>query len=252
MNGDLLRGIVAAQRAGRDVVLATRLTDGAQELFALDPLVCEWVVAEEVAPARVARGKGSSRRDGAVLRGVENEAIAAVARAAAPRTIDTADGPVFLRPYLQPVHLIVIGAVHIAQALAPMATIAGLRVTVLDPREGFATPERFPGAALVREWPDRAMTSLVAGGRTAVVALTHDPKIDDPALMAALRSETFYIGALGSRKTQAARRERLAEAGFAEAELDRIHGPVGLPIGARTPEEIAVAVLAQVIGALRG
>ncbi len=251
MKAELLRGIVEAQRAGRDVVLATRLGDGAQVLL----------VPGDFAPGDFAPGRDSleqglrvpelPRRPGA-LPGLDDHAIAAVVRGAAPRTIDTAEGPVFLRPYLQPAHLIVIGAVHIAQALAPMAKIAGFRVTVLDPREGFATAKRFPGAALVCEWPDRAMDSLVPGRRTAVVALTHDPRIDDPALVAALRSEAFYIGALGSRKTQAARRERLGAAGFATSDLERIHGPVGLPIGARTPEEIAVAVLAQVIGALRG
>ena len=225
MRGDILREVVDAQRAGRDVVLATRLSDGAQEL--------------------IARGARSS------LPGLDGDAVAAALGTGDPRTVDTADGAVFLRPYVRSPRLIIVGAVHIAQALVPMATIAGLHVTVLDPREGFATADRFPGATLVKEWPDQVMEGLRPDDRTGVVALTHDPKIDDPALIAALESDAFYIGALGSRKTQGARRERLGALGFGEEVLARIHGPVGLPIGARTPEEIAVAVLAQVIGALR-
>ena len=226
MNGDVLREVVAAQRAGRDVVVVTRLSDGAQEL--------------------IARGAQSA------LPGLDGESVAAALATGDPRTVDTPDGSVFLRPYVRAPRLIVVGAVHIAQALVPMATIAGFQVTVLDPREGFATADRFPGAALVKEWPDQVMDGLRPDDRTGVVALTHDPKIDDPALIAALKSDTFYIGALGSRKTQAARRERLGALGFDAEALERIHGPVGLPIGARTPEEIAVAVLAQAIGALRG
>ncbi len=224
MNAKVLRELVAAQESGRDVVLATRLGDGAQEL--------------------IEAGGGGGL-------GVGGEVLAEVLRVGESRTVETGDGPVFLRPYIRSPHLIVVGAVHIAQALVPMAALAGFRVTVLDPREGFATADRFPGARLVREWPDRAMGGLAPDRRTAVVALTHDPKIDDPALIAALESDAFYVGALGSRKTQGARRERLGEAGFSSGDLDRIHGPVGLPIGARTPEEIAVAVLAEVIGALR-
>ena len=225
MRGDVLREVVEAQSTGRDVVLATRLTDGAQEM--------------------ISAGSDST------LPGVDGDLVARVLRSGDPCTVDTPEGAVFLRPYIRSPRLIVVGAVHIAQALAPMAAIAGFHVTVLDPREGFATADRFPGAALVREWPDQAMEGLRPDDRTGVVALTHDPRIDDPALIAALESDAFYIGALGSRKTQGARRERLGELGFDEAALERIHGPVGLPIGARTPEEIAVAVLAQVIGALR-
>lgn len=225
MNADLLRELVAAQRDGRDVVLATRVTDGVQEL----------IVA------------------GSVARRLEldGDVLAATLRTGDPRTVETPEGDVFLRPYIRPPRLIIVGAVHIAQALVPMATISGFEVTVLDPREGFATADRFPGATLVPEWPDQVMGALSPNSRTGVVALTHDPKIDDPALIAALESNAFYIGALGSRKTQAARRERLGALGFDAETLARIHGPVGLPIGARTPEEIAVAVLAQVIGALR-
>lgn len=225
MTPGILRALVEAQLIGRDVVLATRLTDGAQELI--------WA------------GSGS-----ALLR-VDRDPVSGVFRSGDPRTVDTPEGAVFLRPYIRSPRLIIVGAVHIAQALAPMARIAGFEVTVLDPREGFATADRFPGAALVNEWPDDVMGTLRPDDRTGVIALTHDPRIDDPALVAALESDAFYIGALGSRKTQGARRERLGGMGFSAADLDRIHGPVGLPIGARTPEEIAVAVLAQAIGTLR-
>ncbi len=231
MNAGLLRELLAAQAAGCDVVLATRLADGAQELVGADAPSSRLVAPEDTHAA---------------------SAIADALRTGTPRTVETAAGDVFLRPYIRSPRLIIVGAVHIAQALAPMAVIAGFKVTVLDPREGFATEERFPGARLVKEWPDEAMDALDPDRRTAVVALTHDPGIDDPALIAALGSDAFYIGALGSRKTQGARRERLGALGFSAESRERIHGPVGLPIGASTPEEIAVAVLAQVIGALRG
>ena len=230
MTAALLRELIAAQRAGRDVVLATRVGDGAQELLrpgSASALLC----------ATSAENAGG--------------ALATTLATGEPGTLDTVEGTVFLRPYVRPPRLIIVGAVHIAQALAPMAEIAGFSVTIVDPREGFATAERFPGAILVREWPDRVLAGVDPDARTALVALTHDPKIDDPALIAALDSDAFYIGALGSRKTQAARRRRLAEHDFPEESLDRIHGPVGLPIGALKPEEIAVAVLAEVIGAMR-
>lgn len=150
-----------------------------------------------------------------------------------------------------PARLVVVGAVHIAQALAPMAQLAGLEVLVVDPRTAFATAERFPGVALDRSWPDEALARAGLDRRAAVVALTHDPKLDDPAVAAALRSEAFYVGALGSRKTQSALRARLAEQGFGEIELARIHGPVGLAIGAATPGEIAASILAEVIACRR-
>jgi xanthine dehydrogenase accessory factor len=147
--------------------------------------------------------------------------------------------------------LIIIGAVHISQTLAPMAAMAGYAVTVVDPRRSFATEDRFPGVTLSGAWPDEAMEKLEPDVRTAVVTLTHDPKLDDPALTAALRSAAFYIGALGSKKTHAARLGRLAKAGFGENELGRIHGPAGLDIGAKSPAEIAVSVLAQLTAARR-
>jgi xanthine dehydrogenase accessory factor len=146
---------------------------------------------------------------------------------------------------------VIIGAVHIAQSVIPMAQALGYDVTVIDPRGAFATGARFPGIALHAEWPDEVIPAIGLDARTAVIALTHDPKIDDPALAAALRSDVFYVGALGSRKTQGSRLARLGEAGFSEAELARIHGPIGLSIGARGAPEIAVSIMAEITRALR-
>ena len=157
----------------------------------------------------------------------------------------------FIAAHVPPVRLLLVGAVHISQALAPMAAAAGLDVTVLDPRTAFASPARFPGVRLLAEWPDDALPALDLDVFTAVALLTHDPRIDDQALAAALGAKCFYIGALGSRKTQARRRERMADRGFAEADLARIHGPIGLDIGAVSPAEIAVSILGEIIGAMR-
>ena len=158
----------------------------------------------------------------------------------------------FLHVQNPPPRLILVGAVHISQALAPMAALTGYAVTIVDPRRAFATDARFPDVKLVAEWPDEAMATMKLDRRTAVVTLTHDPKLDDPALQTALRSDVFYIGALGSRKTHAARLARLKEAGFTDADCARVHGPVGLAIGAESPAEIAVSILAQVTAVLRG
>jgi xanthine dehydrogenase accessory factor len=183
-------------------------------------------------------------------------ALLASARDAAERDqsakIETPSGAVFLRVFAPPVRVIVVGAVHVAQALAPMARLAGFDVLVVDPRRAFAAEDRFRGVPLAREWPDEALARIGLDRRTAVVTMTHDPKIDDPALAAALRSDAFYIGALGSRKTQAARGERLRAMGFGDADLARLHGPVGLPIGAISPGEIAVSILSELVAALRG
>ncbi len=161
------------------------------------------------------------------------------------------DAEYFINVYNPPLNLVIVGAVHLAQALIPLAGAAGYDVTVIDPRAAFASRERFPDVAMHNEWPDEILPNLDLGPRTALVALTHDPKIDDPALHAALQSGCFYIGALGSKKTQGARRERLAAAGFKEADLARIHGPIGLAIGARGPAEIAIAIMAEITAALR-
>ncbi len=165
--------------------------------------------------------------------------------------VDGQSEATFARPYVHPRRLVIVGAVHIAQALSRMAHLAGLQPIVVDPRQAFATTERFAEAQLVARWPQRAFDELQLDARTAVVALTHDPKIDDPALRRALESSAFYIGALGSRKTHAARLERLRQLGFSELQLSRIHGPVGLSIGAITPAEIAVSILAEITERLR-
>jgi xanthine dehydrogenase accessory factor len=154
--------------------------------------------------------------------------------------------PLFARAYVPSPRLLIVGAVHIAQALAPMATAAGFEVIVIDPRGAFASPERFPGVQLSDEWPDEALARLGLDAATALVALSHDPKLDDPALELALPSPLFYIGALGSRRTHEKRLERLCAAGLGEL-TGRIHSPIGLDLGGRSPAEIAVSILAEVI-----
>lgn len=177
---------------------------------------------------------------------------ALAARERVERVLELGEGERFRLVLEPPVRLVVVGAVHLAQPLARLAQIAGCDVTLVDPRPAFATEDRFPGVTIDRAWPDEALPRLAVDARTAIVTLSHDAKLDDPALAAALRSDAFYVGALGSRRTQAALRSRLREAGFAEADLDRIHGPVGLDLGAVTPAEIAVEILADLVGALRG
>jgi xanthine dehydrogenase accessory factor len=159
--------------------------------------------------------------------------------------------PYFIEAVAPPRRLVVIGAVHIAQALAPLAKIAGFHVVVVDPRQAFANDERFPDVEVIVEWPEAALDALALDDQTAVVTLTHDPKLDDPALKAALTSPVFYVGALGSKKTQAKRAERLAALGLDKAAVEKIHGPVGLDIGAQSPGEIAVAILAEIINQMR-
>jgi xanthine dehydrogenase accessory factor len=161
------------------------------------------------------------------------------------------DETVFTFRHVPPRRLFVIGGVHITQFLAPMARQAGYDVVVIDPRAVFNTEGRFPGLKRLTAWPDEALAELPPDERTAIVTLTHDPKIDDPGLLAALASKAFYIGCLGSRRTHAARCDRLREAGFSDSDLARLHGPVGLDIGARTPAEIAVSILAQMIAVER-
>ncbi len=162
------------------------------------------------------------------------------------------DGETFVAVHNPPLRLVCVGAVHITQALVPMARIAGYDPVIIDPRAAFASAERFPGEALMDDWPDEAVQKLGLDSRTALVLLTHDPKLDDPALQAALAADVFYIGALGSKKTHAARIARLQEAGFTEAQIARIHGPIGLDIGAAGPAEIAVSILAEMTAVLRG
>ena len=186
---------------------------------------------------------------------VDDEVLAqavAATRADKSQTIDLADGRrLFLHVFNPPLRLLVIGAVHIAQSLAPIAALAGYAVTIIDPRESFATADRFPGVALTHDWPDEALESLRPDARTAIVTLTHDPKLDDPALHQALKSDCFYIGSLGSKGTHRSRTERLKIAGFSDEQIARINGPIGLDIGAKSPAEIALAVMGQITMTLR-
>ena len=164
---------------------------------------------------------------------------------------ETSEGRVFLTVYVPAPQLVIIGAVHISQALAPIGKLLGYDVTIVDPRTAFASPERFPDVKVIAEWPDKALPPLNVDRYTAFVALTHDPKIDDPALIHALSRDCFYIGALGSRKTHGRRIERLKGQGLCETDLSRIHAPIGLDIGAVSPAEIAVAIMAQITERLR-
>jgi xanthine dehydrogenase accessory factor len=161
------------------------------------------------------------------------------------------DGRTFLTVQLPPPRLVVIGAVHISQALGPIAKVAGFDMTVIDPRTAFATADRFPDVPLIAEWPEEALKAAPLDAYTALVALTHDPKIDDFPIRAALAADCFYVGALGSRKTHAKRMERLIGEGIPAGDLERIHAPIGIDIGAQSPAEIAVAILAEIIAALR-
>ena len=186
-------------------------------------------------------------REGA-LEGELREAL----RTDKSRTVNTESGEVFINVFNPPLRMIMVGAVHISQALIPLAERAGYDVTVIDPRTAFATPERFAGVELIAEWPDEVIPKLGLDRRTAVVLLTHDPKIDDPALKLALASDAFYIGALGSPRTHAKRVGRLKAEGFDDAALAKIHAPIGLDIGAVGPVEIALSILAEVTAVLRG
>jgi xanthine dehydrogenase accessory factor len=224
---EVLDQVLADLRAKRPAVLATWIESGRSDL--LHPFV-------------------PSEPGEAWLRA----AARAAAEADRAGPLDTAGGRVLLRVFNPPVRVVIVGAVHIAQALAPMVQLCGHDVVVVDPRRAYTAPDRFPGVRLVTAWPDEALAQEPLDRRSALVAMTHDPKIDDPAVAAALRSEAFYVGALGSKRTAAARRERLGALGFDGAALARVQGPVGLAIGARTPGEIAASVLAQLVSRLRG
>lgn len=181
-----------------------------------------------------------------------NDAASAALAADSSRTIHLGANEWFLQVHNPPPRLIVVGAVHIAQALAPMAAGLGFAVTVVDPRRSFASAERFPNVTVQTDWTDEALDALKPDSRTAVITLTHDPKLDDPALDRALKSPAFYIGALGSRRTHAARLARLAALGHSPASLKRIHGPIGLAIEAVTAPEIALSILAELVAVRRG
>lgn len=198
-------------------------------------------------------GDGSGRviEEGEVVTGALGEAIGKAFRSGVSGTVEAEGRNFFLNVHVPHPRLVAIGAVHISQALAPMAKVAGFDMEIIDPRTAFATPDRFPDVPLYAEWPEDVLKSRPLDSYTAVTALTHDPKIDDFALKAAIDAGCFYVGALGSRKTHAKRVERLLALGASADEIGRIHAPIGLDIGASSPAEIAVAVLAEIIGALR-
>jgi xanthine dehydrogenase accessory factor len=228
MKARYIDAVIAANSAGRSVALATELQSGAQ-LF-LDETAVE----------------GDLELDDAAI-----EAMRGALRTDRTLTLETPRGRVFVQVFSPPRRCFVIGAVHIAQPLVPMLIATDYKPIVIDPRGAWATEARFPGVELSSEWPDEALERLKPDRASAIVALTHDPKIDDPGLTAALRSEAFYIGAPGSRRTHAKRLERLRELGFGDNQLARIHAPVGLNIGAVSQAEIAVSILGQMTQVLR-
>ena len=228
MKRTVFDALQSARASKRAVVVATALKDGRQALIDGDKAEGDLPLSETI--------RAAARR---ALRDDKSH------------TIETDAGPVFVQTFNTPLRMLVVGAVHIAQALAPIAVTAGYAVTIIDPRGSFATTERFPGVSLTHDWPDEAMDKLKLDARTAVVTLTHDPKIDDPALERALRSECFYIGCLGSTRTHKARLARLSEQGFGEKDFARLHGPIGLDIGAQSPAEIAISIVAEVTAVRR-
>lgn len=223
MQTALLERLLKAKAERRPMVLATRLQDGLQALVFAD--TADGPLAGDEAVVEAARQALLDDRSGVVETGV---------------------GKIFVHAHVPAPRLIVVGAVHIAQALVPMAAMAGYAVTVIDPRRAFASDSRFPNVTVMTDWPDEALEALKPDRATAVVTLTHDPKLDDPALIAALKSDCFYIGALGSKRTHEKRLARLTEAGMTPAQMARIHGPVGLNIGALSPAEIAVSIVGQI------
>ena len=223
MRLDILKALNTERAARRAVVVVTRQESGAQRLVPQDKVASDPL--RDVIEVHLRSGKS----------GIE----------------ETAEGKVFLTVHVPPARLVITGAVHISQALAPIASLLGYDVTVVDPRTAFASVERFPDVKVIPDWPDKALPPLGIDRYTAFVALTHDPKIDDPALMHALERDCFYIGALGSKKTHARRLERLKQQGVTDAQLARIHAPIGLPIGAISPPEIAVAIMGEITSRLR-
>jgi xanthine dehydrogenase accessory factor len=228
MKGRVLDAVIAAGHETRSIALATDLATGRQ-------LVVDDVAAE-----------GDLTLNAAALAEVRDALL--IDR---NMTLETSEGRIFVEVFSPPRRCFVVGAVHIAQPLVQMLRLADYGVTVIDPRGSFATEARFPGVDLTQEWPDEALERLRPDHRSAVVTLTHDPKLDDPALAVALRSDCFYIGALGSRRTHAARCSRLTELGLSDSDLKRINGPIGLAIGAVSPAEVAISIVAQMTQILR-
>jgi xanthine dehydrogenase accessory factor len=228
MRAKYLDAVISAGRDSRSVALATDIASGAQLLL------------------------DDGRFDGELaLDDAQRAAMRDALRTDRNVTLDTPAGRVFVQVFSPPRRCFVIGAVHIAQPLTQMLALTDYRAIVIDPRQSFATEARFPGVALTTDWPDEALERLKPDHRSAIVTLTHDPKLDDPALAVALRSECFYIGALGSKRTHARRLERLAALGFGEPDFARIRGPIGLPIGAVSQAEIAISILAEMTQVLR-
>jgi xanthine dehydrogenase accessory factor len=223
MKAAVIKELLEARRARVPVALVSELESGAQRLV------------------RFEEAEGDELAD-ALRRGFRFDES---------RVVTVNEKEYFIAIHNPPLKLIVVGAVHIAQALIPIATGLNYDVVVIDPRGAFATPERFPGVTVRAEWPDEVMPQISLDMRSAVALLTHDPKIDDPALLAALRSQCFYIGALGSKRTHAQRLERFTAKGYSEGQLARIHAPIGLDIGARGAAEIAVAIAAEMTKVLR-
>ena len=223
MKLDILTALNTERAAGRAAIVITDVENGAQRLVKAADIARDPLRAALAEPLR----SGKS--------GME----------------ETSEGRVFLTVYVPAPQLVIIGAVHVSQALAPIGKLLGYDVTIVDPRTAFASPERFPDVKVIAEWPDKALPPLNVDRYTAFVALTHDPKIDDPALIHAVSRDCFYIGALGSRKTHGRRVERLKGQGLTDPELSRIHAPIGLDIGAVSPAEIAVAIMAQITERLR-
>src|SRR4029453_2998477 len=226
MKAETIKALQDARTQRRAVALATRLSDAAEALVYLDK--AEGALSDDAAIVSAARRAMDIGRS---------------------ETVDVGGQKIFLNVYVPPARLIIVGAVHIAQSLPPMATMLDFDVTVVDPRGAWATANRFPNVKVIQDWADEAFQEMGLDVSTAVVTLTHDPKLDDPALEAALRSDAFYVGALGSKRTHAKRKERLKEAGITDEQFARIHGPVGLNIGAKSPAEIAVSILGQIIEA---
>jgi xanthine dehydrogenase accessory factor len=224
----LLEQLLATARTSAPVAVVTHLATGEQAL-----------VSKTCSAGGLSLGSDELTR---VLQSLDDDRSG---------TMETTAGLLFIEAWNPKPRLLVVGAVHTAQELVPLARSAGYEVTVIDPRTAFGTPARFPNTTIRNDWPNEAVPALAPDRRTAILTLTHDPKIDDPALAAALRTEAFYIGALGSRRTHAKRVERLKEAGFDDAAIGRIRGPVGLAIGAQTPVEIAISIIAEITAVLR-
>src|SRR5215210_7564095 len=223
MKLDILSGLNAERTARRAAIVVTEIDSGAQRLVRVSDVTADPL--QDLLQKHLRSGKS----------GME----------------ETPQGHVFLTVHVPPPRLVITGAVHISQTLAPVGRLLGYDVTIVDPRTAFATVERFPDVKVIAEWPDKALPPLGIDRYTAFVALTHDPKIDDPALTHALASDCFYIGALGSKKTHARRVARLKEQGLTDADIARIHSPIGLAIAAVSPAEIAIAIMGEITARLR-